>query len=167
MKDGKADPSPPIAALAGFENSADVLARAVRLARALFAPDLAGVTLVGENGLWRSFDPDGRMSRHAPLVEEVVRAGGAYWVEDARRHPRLKTSRSVAPPGNLRFAAAAPIRLETGEMKGILAVASQAPRRRDPELLARLQDVADFIADEWSRSEAKRAREASDSETAN
>jgi PAS domain S-box-containing protein len=159
MERAKASP-PPTAALAGFENSSEVLARAVRLAEALFSkPLLAGVTLIGGDEPWRSFDPERRIPRRAPLVDEVRRAGRAVWIADATRHPRLKTSRSVVAPGGLRFAAIAPIRLETGELKGILAVADPTPRARDRKLLEGLQDLADFIADEWSRNTARQARE--------
>jgi PAS domain S-box-containing protein len=46
-------------------------------------------------------------------------------------------------------------------MPGVLAVGDVMPRPYDAALAARLQDLADFVADEWSRVQAKKAGEAS------
>jgi len=61
---------------------------------------------------------------------------------------------------HVRFYAAAPLRLEDGSIPGVMAVAGKTPFPFDQDLADRLQDLADFVADEWSRLQAKRSREA-------
>jgi PAS domain S-box-containing protein len=66
----------------------------------------------------------------------------------------------VATPPYVRFFAGAPIRLEDGSTPGALWVAGLEPRAHDRVLAARLQDLADFVADEWTRVKARRASKA-------
>ena len=141
----------------GLEGSRAVFDRATRLARALFGRIMAQVTLVTEDGYWRSRpQPIAIISRGAG-VNEVIRRGEAIWVEDAREDPILRDEPEVTVQG-VQFFAGAPIRLDDGTTPGALWVAGLEPRRRDDQLLRDLQDLADFVADEWTRVRATQAR---------
>ncbi|RAK62305.1 hypothetical protein DJ019_19430 [Phenylobacterium kunshanense] len=141
----------------GLESSRAVFDRATRLARALFGRIMAQVTLVTEDGYWRSRpQPIAIISRGAG-VNEVIRRGEAIWVEDAREDRIFRGEPEVTVQG-VQFFAGAPIRLDDGTTPGALWVAGLEPRRRDDQLLRDLQDLADFVADEWTRVRASQAR---------
>jgi PAS domain S-box-containing protein len=143
----------------GLEQSGPVFDRARRLARTLFQDVEAGVVLVGEGGAWRSHNPSGRAPKDAPVAQLVVDSGEAMWVADARLDPRFRDRANVKGKPGVRFYAAAPIRLEDGSIPGAFAVVGLKPRPFDEELAGRLQDLADGVADEWSRAQARLARE--------
>ncbi|MGZ3376563.1 MAG: ATP-binding protein [Phenylobacterium sp.] len=144
----------------GLEQSGPVFDRARRLARTLFSNVEAAVVLVSEEGAWRSHDASGKAPKDAPVAQMVVESGELMWVADAREDARFRERANVKDPRGIRFYAAAPIRLEDGSIPGVFAVAGHAPRPFDPELAERLQDLADGVADEWSRVQARIAREA-------
>ncbi len=141
----------------GLEASRAVFDRATRLARALFGPIMAQVTLVTDDGLWRSRSGSEPLVSNGAGVMEVVRRGEALWVEDALQDPNFRNEPEVTTQG-VRFFAGAPIRLDDGTTPGALWVAGLEPWTRDPALLSDLQDLADFVADEWTRARAGRAR---------
>jgi PAS domain S-box-containing protein len=142
-----------------------VFDRAQRLARALFpCCDDAQVVLVGDGPAWRSHDPEGRLPPDAPGARVALDEGKLLWVPDAREDPRFRDRPNVKQT-SIRFYAAAPIRLEDGAMPGVLAVAGRVPQPYDAERAGRLQDLADWMADEWSRARARAAREAANRET--
>ncbi len=143
---------------AGLEESAAVFDRATRLARSLFGAVEARVTLVGDEGVWRSRNPRGHGDGETAGVKEVMRTGDLLWVADCAADPRFCDLPSVAGPPFVRFFAGAPIRLEDGATPGALWVAGLEPRAHDRSLAGRLQDLADFVADEWTRVRAKEAR---------
>ncbi|HLZ76715.1 ATP-binding protein [Phenylobacterium sp.] len=134
--------------------------RARRLARTLFRDVEASVVLVNGGEAWRSHNPTGEAPADAPVAQLIVDSGEAMWVADASQDPRFRERRNVKGPPHVRFYAAAPIRLEDGSIPGAFAVAGLTPRPFDQELADRLQDLADGVADEWSRVQAKIAREA-------
>jgi PAS domain S-box-containing protein len=144
----------------GLEQSGPVFDRARRLARTLFGDVDASVVLVGEGDAWRSHDPGGRAPKDAPGAHLAVQEGRLLWVGDAREDPRFRDRPSVTGPPYARLYVAAPIRLEDGSIPGVLAVAGLNARPYDEDLAQRLQDLADFVADEWSRVQARAAREA-------
>jgi PAS domain S-box-containing protein len=144
----------------GLEQSGPVFDRARRLARTLFGNVEAGVVLVGDGDAWRSHNPNGQAPKDAPVAQLVVDSGEAMWVADARLDPRFRDRENVRGAPGVRFYAAAPIRLEDGSIPGAFAVVGLKARPFDEELAARLQDLADGVADEWSRTQAKVAREA-------
>ena len=161
--------SAPAYAPAGFEQSAEVFARVTRLAEALFAPAVAQITLLIDGKPWRSRDPDRRRVSGRPLIAEmVVESGEPLWIADARLDPRFANASTVTGPPHARLIAATPIRLTDGSIPGSLGLASPQPRDHDPELARRLQDLADLLAEEWRRVQAKANEEASrrQSETA-
>ena len=145
----------------GFEESAEVFARATRLAECLLSPATAHVTLVIGGAVWRSNDPEGRLEARPIITEWVMQRRRALWVPDARRDRRFRDHPFVTGPQAIRTVVAAPIRLEDGSIPGAVAVGSPLPRPRDPEIAGRIQDIADLVADEWRRMAAKRAEEAS------
>ena len=144
----------------GLEQSGPVFDRARRLARTLFRDVEAAVVLLNGGAAWRSHHPTGEEPTDAPVAQLVVDTGEAMWVADASQDPRYRERRNVTGPPYVRFYAAAPIRLEDGSIPGAFAVAGLTPRAFDQELAERLQDLADGVADEWSRVQAKIAREA-------
>jgi PAS domain S-box-containing protein len=143
----------------GLEQSGPVFDRARRLARTLFQDVEASVVLLGEGDAWRSHDPTGNAPKDAPVARLVVDSGELLWVADASQDERFRHRPNVAGPAHVRFYAAAPIRLEDGSIPGVFAVAGQTPKPFDHALAERLQDLADFVADEWSRIQSRIARE--------
>ena len=141
----------------GLEQSGPIFDRATRLARSMFGGVDAQVTLMSKRGLWRSRPGGEGIGGEAIGVQEVMRLGQAIWVEDCLADDRFRDAPTVATPPYVRFFAGAPIRLEDGSTPGALWVAGLEPRAHDRTLAARLQDVADFVADEWARVKARRA----------
>ena len=143
----------------GLEHSGPVFDRARRLARTLFSDVEASVVLVVGGAAWRSTDPGGRLPKDAPVAQIAVEEGRLVWLADASKDARFRDRPMVAGAPYTRLYVAAPIRLEDGSIPGVLAVAGPKARSFDAELAARLQDLADFVADEWSRIQSKLARE--------
>jgi PAS domain S-box-containing protein len=161
MAAGETREAGPAPAPGGFEQSGEVFARVTRLAEALFAPAAAQITLLIDGQPWRSNDPEGVIGPKATMAEIVLAQRELVWIADASLDSRYRNSRLVHGPRNLRLVVAAPIRLEDGSIPGVLVVGGQTPRAHDAELAARLQDLADLVADEWRRVQAKLAEEAS------
>ena len=143
----------------GLEQSGPVFDRARRLAKTLFGAVDAQVALISDGKAWRSHDPQGQFPDEAPAASLAIQEGRLLWVPDASRDPRFRDGVTVKGPHQIRLFVAAPLRLEDGSIPGVLAVVSNSPRRFDADLADRLQDLADFVADEWSRVQAKLARE--------
>jgi len=144
----------------GLEHSGPVFDRARRLAKTFFGAADAQVVLISGGSAWRSHDPEGRLPKDAPVAKMAVEEDRLIWVEDASKDPRLSDRASVKGSAHVRFYAAAPLRLEDGTIPGVLAVVGHSPRPFEQEYADRLQDLADFVADEWGRVQAERAREA-------
>ncbi|WP_337188763.1 ATP-binding protein [Phenylobacterium sp.] len=145
----------------GLENSRPVLDRATRLARALFGQVEAQITLVTPDGVWRSRRNERDLGAAAG-VREVIRSGELLWLEDCRLDPRFRDDPLVRELSGPLFYASAPIRLEDGTTPGALWVAGPGARAYDPALARRLQDLADFAADEWTRVQAARVKAGSE-----
>ncbi|HEY3799561.1 MAG TPA: ATP-binding protein [Caulobacteraceae bacterium] len=136
-----------------------VLDRATRIARTLFPGADALIILVQDGLAWRSRDPDGKLYGEKDEAAEVVIATGELlWVADASQDPRFANESMVTGPPYLRGYIAAPIRLEDGSTPGVLAVTGPLVTPYDPVKAARLQDLADFVADEWARAKAAEAQ---------
>jgi PAS domain S-box-containing protein len=139
----------------GLELSLAVFDRATRIARALFPGGDALITLMQDGKAWRSRRFDGtRLGPHDRLAQQVVETGELLWIEDARLDPRLQDNELVVGPPHLRSLIAAPIRLGSGARPGALFVAHTEPQPFDRTRAARLQDLADFVAEEWARAKA-------------
>jgi GAF domain-containing protein len=80
------------------------------------------------------------------------------WLEDARLDPRTCNEPLVLEPPHLRSWIAAPILLEDGALPGVLCVVNTQPQPFDASKAARLQDLADLVADEWARAKAAQAK---------
>ncbi len=107
----------------GMSPAAPAFERAARLAEALFGGE-ASVAL------WWS----GGTQTQAPDARCVIDGGKSLWVAD-------------------RFWAGAPLRLSDGATIGALTVTGGAPRAYDEALAARLQDLADGVAEECERAQ--------------
>jgi PAS domain S-box-containing protein len=140
-------------------HSGAVFDRIRRLAKALFPGSDAQVVLVGEGDAWRSHDPQHLLPKDAPAARIAVQEGKLLWVADASQDPRFRDRPAVVKPDGLRFYACAPIRLEDGSIPGVLGVAGNQVTPFDAERAGRLQDLADFVADEWSRVRSRDAGE--------
>jgi PAS domain S-box-containing protein len=141
----------------GLENSRSVFDRTTRLARSLFGQVEAQITLFTETGVWRSRHNDRDLGA-AVGVREVVESGALLWLEDCRLDPRFRDEPMVRAQAGPLFYVGAPIRLSDGTTPGALWVAGLGARAYDPTLARRLQDLADFAADEWTRAQAERAK---------
>ena len=146
---------------AGFEQSAEVFDRLTRLAEALLAPCKAQITVLIDGKVWRSHDPKGSLGEKAALTELAIARRKLVWIPDARSDKRVKDACFVSGGPRLRMCIAAPIILPDGSIPGALSIGSKDARPHDPELAARLQDIADLVADEWRRVQAKREQEQS------
>jgi PAS domain S-box-containing protein len=148
----------------GLDISQAVCDRATRLAKTLFDALDAQIVLRDGDEFWHSRRRGGVIRQDAPAVHMVLESGEPIWLEDASLDPRFSASPVVAGPLALRFYAAAPIRPPGGSTLGVLSLAGREPRAYDPKLAGRLQDLADFVADEWARAQATCAREESQRE---
>jgi signal transduction histidine kinase len=97
------------------------------------------------------------MPNEDPVTESVLMGGELLWIEEGRNHPHLKEHPLVTGPPFLRFTVAVPIRLGDGTTPGVLSVSGIEPQPYDAVKAARLTDIADFIADEWTRAQAVKA----------
>jgi PAS domain S-box-containing protein len=142
----------------GLEASLAVFDRATRLARTLFKCLAAQVSLESELGLWRSRGRDIEQAGEAGAFRIVIESGELLWIEDCPADPRACDSPEVVGPPHIRFFAGAPIRLEDGAIAGCLWVAHTERRPFNATMARRLQDLADFVADEWVRVRAREAQ---------
>ena len=141
----------------GLEQSGPIFDRATRIARSMFGGLDAQITLLGADGPWHSRPATSVNPGQASGVREVMRLGRGEWVEDCSKDPRYRDKPTVATAPYVKFFAGAPIRLEDGSTPGALWVAGVEPRPYDRAMAARLQDLADFVADEWARVAARSA----------
>ncbi|CAN7283193.1 ATP-binding protein [Phenylobacterium sp. LjRoot219] len=146
-----------------LERSGPVFDRARRLAGALFGGDAkdADIVLVENGQVWRSSDPNGRrMPATAQGSQWVVEHGELLWIEDLSHDARFGQLAAAYGQASLRLYVAAPIRLDDGSVPGVLVVGRREAKAYDAALAERLQDLADFVADEWTRVRATRSRDA-------
>ena len=153
---GREDGSAPTAPF-GVDLSMAVIERATRIASGLFDDGYAIVILMHEGQFWRSRYADNGLTLQDPIAEAIIRSGEAVWIEDADQDPVHARNPLVSGPPFLKFYVGAPIRLADGSTPGVLSVMGATPRPFDAAKLARLSDIADFLADEWERAQTQRA----------
>jgi PAS domain S-box-containing protein len=142
------------------EQSAPVFERARRLAVALFDAEVtAEVVLWNEGYESNGPDPLGVLRIDPRDLAELAENRELLWVADTAQHAKVRDLIEIHGANGVRFCAAAPMRLEDGTIPGVLAVGGPQPRPHDAQLAARLQDLADFVADEWTRLRAAQANE--------
>ncbi len=125
--------------------------RATRIATALFGEVDATIVLIDGERVWRSGGLRAGSGLPAAGSLKVIEGGKAIWVAD-RGADIAKQSQNHQRNGRPRFYAGAPIRLPGGEVVGALRVTGEAPRPYDKAMAARLQDLADGVADECERA---------------
>jgi PAS domain S-box-containing protein len=141
----------------GIDLSIAVFDRATRIAKTLFSGSEALIVLMQDGVTWRSRGYDAQYGARDAAGELVLKTGEFLWIEDATLDERFCDEPSVAGPPYLRSYAAAPIRLEDGTTPGVLCVVGLAPLPYDRTKAARLKDLADFVADEWTRARTAHA----------
>jgi PAS domain S-box-containing protein len=142
-----------------------VFARAERLARALF-PELelrVAVVLV-DGGIGWSSKSQATVRQPVHVTRRAMETGKLQWVEDLCADRTFAPARCSASARRFRLGMAAPIRLDDGTVPGALAIAACEPMAFDAERAERLMDIADFLADEWTRVRAQEARDVSAAE---
>jgi PAS domain S-box-containing protein len=141
----------------GLDLSIAVFDRATRIARSLLPGGDALIILMQDGVAWRSRGYDERFDPDDPVAERVISSGELLWLEDATLDPDFSQLGVVTGPPYLRSYVGAPIRLADGSSPGLLCCAAMIPRPYDAAKAARLQDLADFVADEWARAKAAQA----------
>jgi PAS domain-containing protein len=141
----------------GLDLSLEVFDRATRIARSLFGAGDAVIILVQDGVAWRSRHVDGDVPTDDPAAQLVIESGELLWIEDAREDRRFDDLAIVKGPPYVRSYVGAPIRLDDGSAPGVLCAAALTPQPYDAQKAARLQDLADFVADEWARAKTVRA----------
>jgi PAS domain S-box-containing protein len=129
-------------ALAAFQ-------RVTRIAESLLSGAEASIVLVDGERIWRSGGSLVGKDVPAAGARTVIERGRPIWVADREPDPEFDRGQTHA-----RFWAGAPVRLGDGRTIGVLTVRSEAPRPYDKSLAARLQDLADSVADECDRARA-------------
>ena len=150
----------PVNAPFGLALSMAVFDRATRLTRTLFPTGFASIILVHNGEIWRSRYAE-QLPEKDTMTEAILAGGTLFWIEDGRLDPRYADHPWVVGPPFLRFTAAVPIRLQDGSTPGVLSVSALEPQPYDARKAARLQDIADFLADEWARAHTVTALELS------
>jgi signal transduction histidine kinase/AmiR/NasT family two-component response regulator len=142
----------------GVELSTAVFDRATRIARSMFETADATIVLMRDGRIWRSRNPHGVLPPRDEAAEMVMASGELLWIADAHQDPRFADNAVVTGPPYLRLYVGAPVKLKDGSCPGVLAVGDAAPHAFDAVKAARLSDLADFVADEWTRAQAAHAR---------
>ena len=154
--DGRPDPDT-TAELSELGGLGPTLARLARVAKSLFDVPAADVTMFIGGAIWRASGDDTYDSD--PASEAVHQADELLWVEDLTADQRFCDHPSVTGDLSLRFYCGAPIRLENGECIGVLGVFGHTPRSYNEVRAARLRDLAELAAHEFSRVRAMRERD--------
>jgi PAS domain S-box-containing protein len=127
--------------------------RATRIAESLFGDAEASVVLVDGDRVWRCGGSLVGTNTRPTGVLYVIEQGRPGWLADLEADPVMLAQVDTTRP-YARFWAGAPVRLADGSTIGVLTVMGQAPRPYDKVLAARLQDLADGVADECERARA-------------
>ena len=141
----------------GLDVSLALFDRATRIARALLPGGDCLICLIEDGVAWRSRGYDRDFGGDDYGGELVLRTGKLVWIEDAMLDEGFRGLPLVTGPPYLRSYVGAPIRLEDGSTPGVLCAVSSFLRPYDAAQAARLQDLADFVADEWARAKAAKA----------
>jgi len=144
--------SPPF----GMSPALPAFQRATRIAEALFGGAEASVVLVDGDSVWRSGGSLVGANIRPTGVLYVIEQKRQGWLSDIEADPILLAQVDRTRP-YARFWAGAPVRLSDGSTIGVLTVMGQSPRAYDKMLAARLQDLADGVADECERARAAEA----------
>lgn len=95
----------------------------------------------------------------------IAKPGGAFWIADARADTRFCDHALVTGAPRLRFYAAAPIVLASGEAVGVVSVIDRAPHPYDAEADRQLRMLADLASDLLEHRRTAAAHDAARSES--
>ncbi len=143
----------------GLDLSLAAFDRVTRIAKDFFGAAEALIILVQDGVAWRSREHFQRLGPRDPVAEMVIAGGELVWIEDATLDPGVCNDALVTSPPFLRSYVAAPIRLADGTTPGVLCTVALTPQTYDRSKAARLQDLADLVADEWARAKATETRD--------
>jgi PAS domain S-box-containing protein len=129
--------------------------RATHMAKVLFDAVDSTIVLVDNGHVWRSRAGHGELPANDPLASIVMTSGETVRIEDARADPAHAERPMVKGGLQIRFYAAAPVRLADGSTPGVICVVDRRPRAYDATLAKCLQNLAAGIADECDRARAK------------
>lgn len=129
--------------------------RIVRLARQLYAADVALITIFDHDRLWFKAQ-SGLDLAEVPIEQglwhEDLGRGQPFWTGDVTADPRLCDNVFVQAPWNLRFHAGAPLKAPDGVVLGTVCVLDRAARGAPgPGDLTGLVDLADLVMDALER----------------
>ena len=146
-----------------FSKAGPAFERIARLAQRLSRSEWAHVAVVGRQRVafaTANGQPHSSKGRFAHLARLAIQQDQVFWVEDVGDAHWSKTCPprdATTPSAKIGFYAAAPIRVWSGEIIGVMAVAEGVPRAFDAQLAENLADYAAFAADEWGRQQALQA----------
>ncbi len=143
----------------GLDLSLAAFDRVTRIAKHVFDAAESLIILIDDGVAWRSRETGGvSFPPRDEVAEAVLASGELLWVEDATLDHRFAGNPLVIGPPFLRSYVAAPIRVEDGSTPGVLCAVALSPQPFDAAKAARLQDLADLVADEWTRAKTAQAR---------
>lgn len=139
------------AARLGSELSLDTFNRATHLASHQFENAVASIVFVYYGEIWQHSEAaNGRPK--TLITQSVAQTGELLWIESTREDERTAKHPMVIGAPFSRFAVFVPIRLHQGDIPGVLCVYGPDEHPLDATKAACLQDIADFVANEWERS---------------
>lgn len=130
--------------LAG-ENDDPEFDEIVRIATHMCSTSMAAITFVDDNVVWLGAATGLSMTstpREGSFCQAAIRAASPLVIENALEHEQFKNNPLVTGPAQVRYYAAAPLALPTGETVGTIAVFDQEPRAPTANELASLSTLA-------------------------
>jgi PAS domain S-box-containing protein len=151
-----------------FEDARPMFDRICGLVRRATAAPFAFVGLMEADRLLLAGveeDGDHVVPREQALSNLAIESGEPMWIENAALDPRFAELPNVHGEVGIRFYAASPIRLSSGEVIGALMLLDRTPCGFDPQVAADLAEFAALVANEWEHRLGMQAQVAREAET--
>ncbi len=136
---------------AEFAAARPVFERAMRILEATLSGATADVVMLVDDKVWRASLPEQFEQDTAPGAEWVRTSLSPIWVGDTTAEPGWRDHATVVGPPYIRFFAGAPIALSGGARIGSLQAHGTRTHPYDAKLVAALEGLARFVADECDR----------------
>ena len=145
--------------------------RVAALARTITRVSVAAVAFVEADDIWfvsasDTVDPPSSFPRNGSIINDVILRQDVIWIDDAAAHPRYRDTPFVAGDPQIRFYAAAPIRIAGGLCLGAVYVFDTEARAFDAEQAASLTDLANLVAHQCEAERTRRDLARAEAETA-